>query len=246
MEILAYIIGATFLVSLGSFVGVFALRIEKSERIKHFLMALSSGALLGAAFFHLLPEALEKMEMHIVSYVIVGTILAYLVIEKVLHWHHCHNGVDCPIHSFGYMNLIGDGVHNLIDGFIIASSFLVSPELGITSTIAIALHEIPQEFGDFGVLLHAGFSRGKALFFNFLSAITAIAGGVLGWVFFSHSEILVAWLMPIAVGGFIYIAMSDMFPELRKEKNMKNFFLSLIFFIFGACLFFLERGGHGH
>jgi len=245
MEILLYIIGATFLVSLGSFVGVFALRIEKNERIKNFLMALSSGALLGAAFFHLLPEGLEKIEMHIASYIIVGTILAYLIIEKVLHWHHCHSGAECPIHSFGYMNLIGDGVHNFIDGLIIASSFLVSPELGITSTFAIALHEIPQEFGDFGVLLHAGFSRKKALFFNFLSALTALAGGVVGWSLFSHSEFLISWLLPIAVGGFIYIAMSDMFPELRKEKNMKIFFLSLLFFIIGVCIFFLG-GEHGH
>ncbi|MBD3249438.1 hypothetical protein GF336_05315 [Candidatus Woesearchaeota archaeon] len=140
------------------------------------------------------------------------------MIEKFLHWHHCHKG-KCDIHTFTYMNLIGDGVHNFIDGLIIAASFSVDISFGVITTIAVIAHEIPQEIGDFGVLVYGGFGRLKALAFNFLSAVTAIIGAVIGYLISGSVEGFVPFLLPFAAGGFIYIAASDLVPELHKESD---------------------------
>ena len=182
MEILLWILGSTFLVSLVSLIGIFTLSLkdEMLNRILLLLVGFSAGAMMGGAFLHLLPESSEKITiMDAGIYLLTGFSLFFLI-ERILHWHHCHER-ECDVHTLSYMNLIGDGVHNFIDGVIIAVSFLVSIPLGIVSTLAIIAHEIPQEIGDFGVLLYGGFTKLRALLFNFLSAITAIAGALSGY-----------------------------------------------------------------
>lgn len=239
-----YIIIASLLISAGALIGIFTLSMKESvlNKILLKLVALSSGALLGGAFIHLMPEGIEKVgDPGKFFLIVLVSILGYLLIEKILHWRHCHKGGQCSIHSFGFMNLLGDAVHNFIDGLIIASSFIISVPLGITTTIAIAMHEIPQEIGDFGVLLYSGFEKKKALLLNFLVALTVVLGAVVGWLLFSHIEAITGFLLPIAAGGFIYIALSDMIPELRKEPDIKHFLHSFCFVILGVAIMFATK-----
>jgi len=198
------------------------------------LVSLSIGALIGGAFFHFIPESLEKISLtKTVLFILIGIIIFYLT-EKILHWHHCHEG-ECKIHPFSYLILYGDGLHNFIDGLIIASSFIISIPFGIVTSLIIMAHELPQEIADFGVLVHGGFSRAKALFYNFLSQLTAILGGVLGFFFLSIKDYSV-YLLPIAAGGFLYIAVKDLIPEVLKEKNPKKKIINLMAIIFGLLI----------
>ena len=241
MEVLLLIVLSTFLVSFISFIGIITLFIKEKllNKILLFLVSLSAGALMGGAFLHLIPESLGKFtESILFIYVLVGFTLLFFI-ERILHWRHCHKE-NCPIHTFAYTNLIGDGVHNFIDGLIIAASFLVNIHLGIVTTLAVALHEIPQELGDFGILIYAGFSKSRALFLNFIVAITAILGGIMGY-FISSAEISTNFLLPLAAGGFIYIATSDLIPEIKKEVKFKNSLINLCFFIIGILIIYGVR-----
>ena len=160
---LLWILGSTFIISLISLIGVFLLGIKDKfmKKIILLLVGLSAGSFIGDAFLHLLPEAVEFDNYIIYIYLILGFCL-FFIIERILHWHHCHKG-NCDVHTFTHMSLIGDGIHNFIDGLIIAGSFLVNIPLGISTSIAILFHEIPQEIGDFGVLIHGGFSKFRAI-----------------------------------------------------------------------------------
>jgi len=216
---------SVIIVSLVSLIGVFSLSI-KEEIIKKYVrifIALAVGALLGDAFIHLIPEAFEKISnTNIVSILIIIGIIIFFIIEKFLHWHH--HGEDkeqTHIHPVGKLILFTDGFHNLIDGIIIGASFLISIPIGIATTIAVVLHEIPQEIGDFAVLLHAGYTKKRAILFNFLSALMAILGLVLALIFSNITETFILWILPIAAGGFIYIAVADLIPELQKTKKVK-------------------------
>ncbi len=245
MNTLSLILISTTFVSLISLIGVIVLAFNKKtmNNIVFYLVALSAGALIGAAFLHLLPEAIQEYPCeNIFAYTLAGFIL-FFFIEKILHWHHCHK-IDCKIHTFAYMNLLGEIVHNFIDGLIIATGFLVSIPLGITTTIAVALHEIPQEIGDFGVLVYGGFSKWRAIFLNFLAALTAISGGLVGYFFFGKTESYISFLLPFAAGGFIYIAASDLFPELRKENDTKKSFFSFIIVLLGILIIYLLKFIH--
>jgi zinc and cadmium transporter len=244
---LVFIILATIIVSLISFVGVITLILKKTllNKILLVLIGLSAGALMGGAFLHLLPETVENAEKFNVDlidlflFVIVGFII-FFIIEKVLHWRHCHKG-ECEMHTFTYMNLIGDSIHNFIDGLIMAASFIISAPLGITTTIAISAHEIPQEIGDFGVLIYGGFSKKKALTLNFLVALTAVFGGVIGYFISTKIENIVLYILPFAAGGFIYIAATDLVPEIKKELNMKRYMATLIIFILGILIMLITK-----
>ena len=239
---LVYILLATFIVSLISFVGVVSLALKEKllNKILIVLIGLSAGALMGGALLHLLPEAVEvSSELNVYLMVLVGFILFFLI-EKVLHWRHCHKG-QCDVHTFHYMNLVGDSIHNFIDGLIMAASFVVSFPLGITTTIAIATHEIPQEIGDFGVLLYGGFSKKKAIVMNFLVALTAIFGGIVGFFVSSLVENIVIYILPFAAGGFIYIAATDLVPEIRKEMDMKKYMATLVVFICGILIMWVTK-----
>lgn len=228
-------IAATIIVSMVSFIGVVTLAFKEKllNKIVMLLVGFSAGALIGGAFLHLIPEALEKGCKDLFLYVIIGFV-AFYVVEKLLHWRHCHKG-KCDVHVFTYLNLIGDAVHNFLDGIIIAASFVASTNLGIVTTIAVVIHEIPQEFGDFGVLIYGGFSKTKALMYNFLSALTAVAGAVIGFFLSSMIENSVVFLLPLTAGGFIYIASSDLVPELRKETDIKKSLLPFLFFLLGLA-----------
>ena len=205
-----YSLVSVLIVSLISFVGVLTLSIkaDKLKKILLYMVSFSAGALFGDAFIHLLPEVIGEFGfgVNISIYVLLGIGFSF-VIEKFVQWRHCHIPTSKQhIHPFAMMNLFGDGVHNFIDGVIIGASYLASIQVGIATTIAVILHELPQEIGDFGVLLHGGFSKGKALFFNFITALTAIFGAVVALVIGSFVENITIFLVPFAAGTFIYIA----------------------------------------
>lgn len=241
MNLLFFILAANFLISLFSLIGVFTLSLKEKflERVLLLLVSLSAGALMGGAFLHLIPESLEKIKNgNPFIFTLFGFIL-FFIIEKIFHWRHCHKG-HCDIHTFGYLNLIGDSLHNFLDGLIIASTFLINFNLGIITSLNVALHEIPQEIGDFGVLVYAGIKKEKALFLNFLVALFSVFGGLTGYFLSSFSPFSF-YLLPIAAGGFIYIAASDLMPELRKEKSLKKSLFSFLVFISGILINFLMK-----
>jgi zinc and cadmium transporter len=194
--------------------------------------------MLGGTFFHLIPEASESLEIETVSTLILVSFIIFFLIEKFLHWRHCHKD-NCKVHTFGYMNLVGDGIHNFLDGLIIAAAFLTSTELGVVTSIAIALHEIPQEIGDLGVLIHAGFSKKKALLANLFVALTALFGSIVGYFLSPIQENFTSYILPFAAGSFLYIAASDLLPEIRKEKDMKKYWLNFLLFIIGNVIMYL-------
>jgi zinc and cadmium transporter len=243
--ILVWILASTFLVSLISLIGVitFAIKGKLLDRILFLLVGFSAGALIGGAFLHLIPEALEGgMPSQVFFYTILGFTLFFLL-EKYLYWRHCHDD-SCKIHPFTYLNLIGDGFHNFLDGVVIAASFLISIKLGIVTTLAVILHEIPQELGDFGVLIYGGFTRAKALLFNLLSALTAIVGALAGFFISSKIGDFSGFILPLTAGGFIYIASSDLIPELHKEKDTKKSISAFLSFILGILLMWLAKKLH--
>lgn len=190
------------------------------------MVSFSTGGLFGGAFIHLLPEITEQaggFTIQISFYVLAGILFSF-VVEKFIHWRHCHHPdhIHKDVHSFAYMNLFGDAVHNFIDGLIIGASYLVNIPVGIATTVAVILHEIPQEIGDFGVLLHGGFTKKKAIIFNFLTALTAVVGTIIALIIGQYSEHLTIFLVPFAAGSFIYIAGADLIPELHKETDTKK------------------------
>ena len=239
-----YTFGATGIIALISLVGIFTLSLSDNllKKIVLFLVALSAGALFGGAIFHLIPEFLFSPVLSNPHYAMVMLLLGYVLfflVEKILHWRHCHKTGDCDIHtaeSFGFMNVIGDSVHNFIDGLVIAAAFSTNIDLGISTTLAIALHELPQEIGDFGVLIHSGMEKKKALLLNFAAALTVVLGGIFGYFLSGLDTQIVIFLLPFAAGGFLYISSSDLIPELRKEENLKKWTVSFIVFILGALL----------
>lgn len=248
-EVWLYTLASVIIISLISLIGVAIVgaRLTKIRWLLLLVVSLSAGALFGDAFLHLLPELVEEGAFNLMTsvYILTGVVL-FFFLEKILHWEHCHGHVTHHdhVHPFAYTNLIGDGLHNFFDGIIIASSFFISIPAGIATTIAVALHEIPQEIGDFGVLVHAGFSNGKALIVNFLSALLAVAGALVVLIFGAEIGIE-SVLIPLTIGGFIYIAGSDLIPELHKHSySLKKSIYQLIAFILGilamAALLALE------
>jgi zinc and cadmium transporter len=245
--LLAYIIGSVILVSAVSLVGIATLVLQPKllERILFALVSFAAGAMLGVSFLDLLPEAVERAPNGVFPAVLAGIVI-FFALETFLYWYHCHSG-RCERHAhvrhtvmpLTYLNLIGDGIHNFIDGIIIATSYLVSVPLGIVTTLAVIFHEIPQEIGDFGILVYGGFSRMRALVYNFLSAVTAILGAVLTYFFSSAFEHFTEWMVPFAAGGFIYIAAVDLLPELHQTQRFKKSLMQLIFFLLGIGVMWL-------
>lgn len=227
-----YALVSVIMVSLVSLIGIFSLSFKKEiiEKYISLFISLAIGALLGDAFIHLIPEALKNSSnSSIVSLLIIFGILVFFIIEKFLHWHHHNNDTEeNHIHPVGKLLLYSDGFHNLIDGIIIGVSFLISAPIGIATTLAVILHEIPQEIGDFAVLIHSGYTTKRALFLNFISALTAIVGVILALIFGNVAETFTLWVLPIAAGGFIYIALADLIPELQKTKELKYSILQLL------------------
>ncbi len=247
MSVWTYAILSVFLISLVSLVGAVTIAINKKKlkTILIYFISFSAGALIGDAFFHIIPEVSENGLSFMTSSIIIAGIICSFLIEKIIKWRHCHLPITKNhIHSFAYMNIIGDSVHNLIDGLIIGASFLISPTVGFSSSVAILFHEIPQEIGDFGVLISGGFKTKKALLYNFFTALFAIIGTIISLTIGSFTEKLTLFLMPFAAGNFIYIACSDLIPELHKEYSTKKTITQSIIFILGvaiiASLIFIE------
>lgn len=222
------------IISLFSLIGILTLswKAKFLNKITLILVAFAAGALLGAVFFDLIHEIGPAQY----SFILIGIIL-FFIIERFIHWHHCHDR-ECEFKTtkaVGYLNLVGDSVHNFVDGIIIAAAYLTDIGLGIVTTIAIAAHEIPQEIGDFGILIHSGFTRKRALLFNFLTALTGLVGALLTyWV--ASTITFISYLIALAIGGFIYIAVADLLPELHKETSTKKLLLQFTFFILGIVV----------
>ncbi len=234
------IIAATIAVSLISLVGIIFIGLRK-EFLQNFVFVLVSfavGAMLGSAFLHIIPEALEEANnpQFVFLLVLIGFII-FFCIEKFLHWRHCHED-GCEIHPVAYMNLIGDAAHNFMDGAIIAVSFMTDINTGIAVTIAIILHEIPQEIGDFGVLIRAGLSRSKALFYNLLSALIAVIGAILTYFFISTFHSIEIFLLPLTAGCFIYMASVDLIPGLHRERSITASVLQFLMIVSGIILMY--------
>ena len=224
-SIYIYAFISVIIVSLISLIGIFTLYLNEEKLRKNIFLfvSLAVGALLGDAFIHIIPESYESgLDSATISILIISGILIFFIIERFLHWHH--HGEDkenTHIHPVGKLIIFSDGVHNLIDGLIIGASYIISIPVGIATTLAVILHEIPQEMGDFGVLIHAGYTKKRALWLNFLSALLALVGVIFSFILGNMAESFVIWILPFAAGGFIYIAIADLMPELHKTKNLK-------------------------
>lgn len=242
-QVWLYTLVSVLVVSLISLIGVLIILLKQAQ-IKKFLLfmvSFAAGAMLGDVFIHLLPELMEEGSFGLMTSVyILSGILIFFILEKILHWRHCHHtATKSHIHPLAMMNLVGDAIHNFIDGLLIAGSYFLSIPVGIATTIAVILHEIPQEMGEFGVLLHSGMKIKKALAFNFLSALTAILGAlvVLGLGLSGHD--ITDKVIPITIGSFLYIANADLIPELHKDVIIKNSVIQLISFLIGVGVMFL-------
>src|SRR3989339_256306 len=240
MTTLLWIIAATLAVSALSLTGAIALffKEEALKRIIQPLVAFSAGALLGGAFLHLLPEAAEKMgaESQVWLIVILG-FSTFFLIEQFIHWHHCHRMPSEHRHPVTYLVLISDGIHNFLDGLAVGAAFMAGPGIGVAATLAVAMHEIPQELGGFGIMIHGGWKKSKALLFYFLSGLTMVLGGLIAWSL--ARDIDTAFLLPFAAGNFIYIAASDLIPEIKHSENICKNGIHFLSFALGIALMYL-------
>ena len=238
-----YALGSAAVVSLISLVGIVTMMVgvRRLDKVIPLLISLAVGGLFGDALVHLLPESFEKSTSTALTsfYVILG-ILLFFALERFLHWHHEHRAHSLnPVHPVAYVNLVSDGVHNLLDGLIIGASYLVSVPIGIATTLAVALHEVPQEQGDFGILVHAGFTPRRALLMNFLSAILAFVGVVVSLAIGPNVTDYTLFMLPLTAGGFIYIAGSDLIPELHRERELSGSLAQFAVMVLAIGLMFL-------
>ena len=248
MTTFIWILIATFSISLIAFVGALTLFLKEKilNKILLLLVAFSAGALIGGAFLHLIPEAVNKVGikensiLEIFLYLIFG-FCAFFVLEQFIGWHHHHATRHPEIMPFSYLILISDGIHNFIDGLIIAGSFVASLPMGVACTLAVALHEIPQEIGDYGVLVYGGFKKVRALFLNFASAIAIIFGGISGFFLSERMGEQIVFLLPFAAGTFIYVAASDLIPQIKKERELKKSLIHFLVFLTGIGLMLLIK-----
>lgn len=242
MSIFWIIILSSFAMSLIALVGLVTLILSERvlKKIILPLVAFSAGALLAGAFLHMIPEAIERTEniIGIFIWVLIGFSLFFLL-EQFIHWHHCHRVPSEHKRPVTYLILVADGIHNFIGGIAIAGAFLIDIKVGMVTWLVAAAHEIPQELGDFGILIHGGWSKKKALIFNFISASTIILGGICAY--FLSSKINITFLLPFAAGNFIYIASSDLIPEVKHGCSVKNNILHFMSFIIGVLLIFLVK-----
>ena len=237
MNKLLLILLSTFSISLIAWIGVLVLFFKEAflKKIILFLVSFSAGALIGGAFFHLLPEAIEELgfNFNIFIYFVLGFSI-FFFLEQFISWHHCHQMPNEHKKPFTYLVLISDAVHNFIDGIVIGVAFLVDIKVGMATWLAVLLHEVPQELGDFGILIHGGWQKNKALLFNFLSALTIVLGGILAY--FMNEKLEIIFLLPFAAGSFTYIASSDLIPEIKNHKCLKNNILHFLFLLLGLIL----------
>lgn len=207
------------------------------ERILLPLVGLAAGSLLGGAFFHMLPEAVDELGNRLPLYVsLVAGFVTFFVLEQYLHWHHCHRTEHTAHRPLGYLILVADGLHNLIGGLAVGSAFVVDVRVGTVTWLVAAAHEIPQELGDFGVLVHSGWRRRSALAWNFASALTFLLGALIAYALAAHIQ--VAYLLPFAAGNFIYISAADLLPELTTQPHRHDKLVTTTAFLAGLAILF--------
>jgi zinc and cadmium transporter len=237
MSTLTWIIGSSLVMSAIAMVGsvTLVLKEETLQRIILPLVAFAAGSLIGGAFFHMIPAGIAKSGNTTGFYVwILAGFSVFFALEQFLHWHHCHRASANCKRPLTYLILIGDGLHNFIGGLAIASIFIADIRLGIMAWLAAAAHEIPQELGDFGVLIHGGWEKRKALMFNVLSSLTFLAGGLFAYVASFNFD--VSFLIPFAAGNFLYIGASDLVPEVKGHENLRINIVNFLAFMSGLAL----------
>jgi len=217
------------------------------HKISTYLLYLAGGTLLGAAMLGLIPEAAESMDMHEAMAWVLGGILLFFLMEKFILWRMCHDeNCERQSHAAAPMILIGDAVHNAIDGVVIAASFLTSTELGIFVTLSVLLHEIPQELGDFGILIKSGYPKKKALLYNLLSGSSSLIAGIAAYFLLDTLQAYIPYALTIAAASFLYVAMADLIPEMHKETKPKESIIQLVLILTGVVLIALSVAGHAH
>ncbi len=251
-SVVLYTLGSVFIVSLISLIGITTLSLNTRLLNKSIfiLISIAVGALFTDALINLIPETYDKFKSTpVATFWIMSGIFSFFILEKILNWRHTHNieniyeaqlenknvKTSQKIHPLGFLILFSDGIHNFLDGIIIGASYLISIEVGMATTVAIILHEIPQEISDFGILLHSGMKKMQALLLNFLSALTAVLGAVLALAVGNTNEALVPIATAFAAGSFLYIAGSDLVPELHKVTNIKNSIIQFAAMVIGAA-----------
>ena len=236
MEALGWIITSSLIMCVIALVGsvVFFMTEATFHKVLLPLVALSAGTLIGGAFLHMIPEGLEGFFLWLLA-----GFLSFFALEQIIHWHHCRKADATCKTPLGYLVLVGDGLHNFIGGLAVAGTFLIDIRLGMTTLLAAVAHEIPQELGDFAVLLHAGWSRRSALLFNMLSGLTFLVGGLVAyWV---SMALDISFLVPFAAGNFIYIGASDLIPEVNKHKDLQENIKNFLAFAIGLSLMLVLR-----
>ncbi|MFC1756344.1 ZIP family metal transporter [Patescibacteria group bacterium] len=235
-----YSLASVVIVSAVSLIGIFLLAVDykKLNKTLIYLVSFAAGTLLGNAFIHLIPESFETVPKMASLYILSGLVV-FFILEKFIYWRHCHE-IACEDHPhiMSKMILVGDTVHNFIDGMIIAASYFISVPVGIATTLAVVFHEIPQEIGDFGSLIYGGYSRAKAIMYNFLTATSSIAGAIIVLIIGSNADSITNFLIPFAAGGFIYVASTDIMPELHKSTKISQSVLQLAFILLGIAVMF--------
>lgn len=216
-------------------------------KISGYLLYLAGGTLLGSALLGLLPKAAHTMHFEDVLTWVLGGIIFFFLLEKFIVWRMCrHEHCERQVHTAGPMIIVGDAVHNAIDGVVIAASFLTSVELGITVTISVLLHEIPQELGDLGILIKSGYSRKKALFYNMLSGSASLIAGIIAYFLLDTVHGFIPYALALAGASFLYIAMADLIPEMHKETKPRESLLQLLLVLTGIGLIYSTCAGHSH
>lgn len=244
MDTVVYVLLATSTMSLLSISGGILLFLKTNlfERLLKPLVAFSAGTLLGAAFLHLIPEALSGAPSPIVVFIwLLAGYLLFLIMEQVFNYQHHHTSRDRSAgkRPVTYLLIFADSIHNFVDGMAIAGSFLISPQAGLITAVAAAAHEIPQELGDFSVLVYGGWERRKALLFNFISSLTVVAGGLV--VLLLAQTINTSILLPFAAGNFLYIAASDLIPEIQRGGQAHERFTRVAAFLLGLLLLLIVK-----
>lgn len=231
MSNLLYIVAACLLGGLLSVLLAATLAFRVSGRLVGRLIAFAAGTMLAAALLDILPEAIEHApgQQRALLATLLGALVVFYLLERVALWRHAHpghaaDGHDAPAHGTAWAVLIGDGVHNFVDGVLLAAAFLTDPWLGVTATVAVVAHEIPQELGDFVLLLSAGWSKRRALLANAASSAASVAGGIVGWLALDGAREALPYALAIAAGSFLYIAVADLMPLLHRRRLVDGFF----------------------
>lgn len=237
MHPLLMAIAATLGVSALSLCGVALMAFggQRRRSLIFVMVAFAAGAMMATSFFHLMPEAVEELGHFRAAVAAMSGLLFFFILERFLHWRHCHHG-ECEVHPYTTLSLVGDTLHNFLDGLVIGAAFLVSPGLGLGATAVIAAHELPQELGDFAVLIHGGYSKRRALALNLLTGLAAVLGAVVAYIGMAGHRDWIPYVMGFAAGNFIYISAADLIPELHRERDHKKAIAAIFFFVLAVVI----------